>query len=218
MNYTEQGELKDQGRMDTPAFHRNHEFIVDLLKQELAECTGDVLEVGSGSGQHALAFAKALPDLNFWPTDFNPEHLVSINAWRREDNSKNLKPAAQLDVAALDWRLGREECPPDKFAAMISLNMVHISPISVAEGLFRGAGLHLSAAGKLFIYGPFKEDGVHTASSNAEFDAFLKARNPDWGVRDIIDLENFARQYGLVLDRRTAMPANNFTLIFCRGK
>ena len=115
-----------------------------------------------------------------------------------------------------DWEFGTENRPPSDLAAIISLNMIHISPISVAKNLFRGAGDYLSATGKLFLYGPFKRNGEHTAPSNAQFDAILRARDPAWGVRDVTDLEEFASANDLLLDPRVPMPSNNFTLIFSR--
>ncbi|MBT3989304.1 MAG: DUF938 domain-containing protein [Rhodospirillaceae bacterium] len=216
MSYTEPREQKSDGRMDAPAFHRNQEFIVALLKDNLSGIEGDVLEVASGSGQHAVAFAAALPHLNFWPTDLNPENLISIDAWQADRRLTNLSTAAQLDVAEPKWSLDQEKTLPEKFSAIISLNMVHISPIAVAQGLFRGAGKHLNERGRLFVYGPFKKNGEHTAPSNAEFDVSLRAQNPEWGVRDQSELEEFAQANGLVLDQAAAMPSNNFTLIFRR--
>jgi SAM-dependent methyltransferase len=216
MSYTEKGDLNADGRMDTPAFHRNQSFVVEVLKTELGDISGDVLEVGSGSGQHVAKFAETFPNLTFWPTDLDPEHIQSIEAWRRATELANIQKPFLLDVTSDDWEFGTENRPPSDLAAIISLNMIHISPISVAKNLFRGAGDYLSATGKLFLYGPFKRNGEHTAPSNAQFDATLRARDPAWGVRDVTDLEEFASANDLLLDRRVPMPSNNFTLIFSR--
>lgn len=208
--------------MDTPAFHRNHEFIIALLKEELADSEGDILEIASGSGQHALAFSKALPGHVIWPSDFNPEHVKSIKAWRdagrNAEGNENLRPPFQLDVTLKDWGIDAPNRPSQNLRAIINLNMVHISPIQTAQGLFRGAGHALAKTGKLFLYGPFKKNGAHTAPSNAEFDQTLRARDPAWGIRDMSELEGIAEQHGLRLNRAQPMPANNFTLIFSRGK
>lgn len=217
MSYTEKGIEGGDGRMDAPAFHRNHTFIVDVLRSELAQTRGHVLEVGSGSGQHSVQYAKAFPNITFWPTDLNLNHVQSIEAWRQFEGLENIGRPAQLDVTDAAWKFGEQDHPPENLVAMISLNMIHISPLEVAENLFRGAGEYLAAAGKLFLYGPFKINGVHTAPSNAEFDATLKAQDPAWGVRDIGELEEFAQFNNLVLDRRVPMPANNFILIFSKA-
>ena len=204
--------------MDTPAFHRNHTYIVDVLKSELAETKGHVLEVGSGSGQHIVQYAKAFPEITFWPTDLNPSHVASIEAWRQSEKLENIGAPYQLDVTESAWKIGEQDHPPENLAAMISLNMIHISPLEVSKNLFRGAGEYLAEAGKLFLYGPFKIDGEHMAPSNAEFDAYLQAQDPAWGVRELSALEQLAQLNNLVLDRKVPMPANNFTLIFVKVK
>ena len=214
MDYREKGKLVSKGRMDTPAFHRNHTHVIDLLKTELLAEGGDVLEIGSGSGQHVLAYAGVFLEHLFWPSDLNMDHIKSIEAWREDEGPANLRAPFQLDVTAADWCMGAPDRPREGLSAIISLNMVHISPIEAAEGLFRGAGINLSAAGKLFLYGPFMKNGEHTAPSNAEFDNWLKNSNPTWGVRDICELEVFAELNGLLLDREASMPSNNFMLIF----
>ncbi len=216
MSYAEKGIKVSDGQMDTPAFHRNHTFIVDVLKSELVETHGHILEVGSGSGQHAVQYATAFPNLAIWPTDLNPAHVQSIEAWRAAAGLPNIRPSFQLDVTAKSWGIGAPDRPPQGLAGMISLNMIHISPIEVAENLFRGAGVHLAKGGKFFLYGPFKFDGGHTAPSNAQFDEYLRAQDPAWGVRDMAELEGFAQQNKLMLDRTVEMPSNNFILIFSR--
>jgi len=203
--------------MDTPAFHRNHKFVAEVLEQHLSAATGDVLELASGSGQHVVVFANALPNLTFWPSDLESEQVQSINTWRQESDCANIESAIHLNVTDQNWGFGVENRPPDKLTAIINLNMVHISPIEVAEGLFRGAGQYLQSDGRLFLYGPFKHDGRHNSAGNAQFDDNLRRQNPEWGVRDIKELEIFAADNGLALDKSIDMPANNFTLVFGRG-
>ena len=216
MRYAESGIKKNNGRMDTPAFHRNHKFVAEVLEQHLATTSGDVLEIASGSGQHVVAFAKALPNLTFWPSDLETEQVQSIDAWQQESGLSNIESACLLNVTDQDWGLGQLNRPPGNLAAIINLNMVHITPIEVAESLFRGAGQYLQADGRLFMYGPFKQDGRHNSAGNAQFDANLQRQNSSWGVRDIRDLEDYAAANGLALDKTIDMPANNLTLIFSR--
>jgi len=189
---------------------------VEVLKSELKSDSGNVLEIASGSGQHALAFARAFPNYIFWPSDINLGHLKSIEAWRKVESLENLRPPCKLNVLETDWSIGKLDRPPDALGAIININMVHISPIEAAEGLFRGSSLHLGTTGKLILYGPFKKNGKHTAQSNIEFDDRLRARDPEWGVRDLNELEAFAEIHQLSLDRLVAMPSNNFILVFCR--
>ncbi len=202
-------------RLDAPAFHRNHRAIADELRRLLADAVGDVLEIGSGTGQHVPVFAAAVPQLTWWPSDIDGERRASIDAWRA--NVPNVKPAIALDAAA-DWHLGEDGRPPDRdLAAVVCLNVIHIAPWRVAEGLFRGAGTALARGRMLILYGPFKRGGVHTAPSNVAFDANLRARDPDWGVRDIDDVVALAARCGLVHAETVEMPANNIILGFARG-
>ncbi|MBT7954852.1 MAG: DUF938 domain-containing protein [Rhodospirillaceae bacterium] len=217
MRYAESGITKNEGRLDTPAFHRNHKFVAEVLGQHLSTTTGDVLELASGSGQHVVVFAKALPNLTFWPSDLEAEQVQSIIAWRQESDCANIKNAFQLNVTDQNWGFGEPNKPPQNLAAIINLNMVHISPIEVAKNLFRGAGQYLQADGRLFLYGPFKHDGRHNSAGNAQFDDNLRRQNPEWGVRDIKELEAFAADNGLALNKTIDMPANNFTLVFGRA-
>ncbi|MCX7315063.1 MAG: DUF938 domain-containing protein [Hyphomicrobiales bacterium] len=196
------------GRLDAPAFHRNHEAIAQVIVGFLDGRDGDVLEIGSGTGQHAVAMASQLPSVSWWPSDFNDNHLRSIEAWRRHEKLENVKSPVRLDASAADWRLP-EWGLPSRFLAMLCANVIHISPWTVAQGLFAGAARHLSPGGRLFLYGPFKRDGVHTAPSNAAFDASLRGRDPDWGVRDTADLRALATANALRWLSIVEMPANN---------
>ncbi len=201
------------GRLDAPAFHRNHKAIGAVLERLLGACAGDVIEVGSGTGQHIVAFARALPRLTWWPSDLAPEHLRSIDAWRRHGSLDNVKPPVMLDAAAADWHLGESGRPPrSELAAILCINVLHIAPWAVAEGLVRAASRYLRTSGYVIVYGPCSRDGRHTASSNAAFDAALRAHDPNWGVRDTADLEALAVSQGLRLIQTIDMPANNLTL------
>jgi SAM-dependent methyltransferase len=206
------------GRLDAPAFHRNHQAIWAVLRQFLAGESGDVVEAGSGTGQHAVEFARGAPEIIWWPSDLNDQHLKSIEAWRVHAALPNLRPPLRIDLSDSCW------CPemqngngPGELLAVFCANVIHIAPWRVAEGLFAGAGRYLRAGGRLFLYGPFKRAGEHTASSNATFDKSLRDNNPEWGVRDTDDLEKLAKNAGLVLVECVAMPANNFILVFERA-
>jgi len=203
-------------RLDAAAFHRNVEPILAVLETELAGVEGDIVEIGSGTGQHVVAFAETFPRITWWPTDYEADHVTSIEAWRRHAGLGNIMPAVQLDAAG-PWRFpGSVQPPLSNLAAIVSLNVIHISPWPVGEGILRGAGAHLRTGGKLVFYGPFKRDGAHTAESNARFDQSLRGRDPSWGVRDMADVERAAVANGLHLERIHQMPANNFILIFVK--
>ena len=205
----------EDGRRDAPAFHRNNGVITSQLLDLFKGRRGNVLEVGGGTGQHALAFARAMPDMVWWPSDGNANHLISIDAWRRHSGLGNLRPAALLDVTQNSWAPDPPGLPLDAgLAGVVAINVVHIAPWQAAVGIFRGAGRHLAAGGHLLLYGPFKREGAHTAPSNAAFDADLRARDPAWGVRDTADLAACARDHGLALARALPVPANNMILVF----
>jgi SAM-dependent methyltransferase len=204
------------GRLDAPAFHRNHAAIWSTLSRFLGGCTGDVLEIGSGTGQHAAEFARQAPALTWWPTDYFDSHLRSIAAWRAHLGLTNLRPPIQLDASQGDWRLS-ERGLPEQFDFVFCANVIHIAPWAVAEGIFAGAARHLSPGGRLALYGPFRRDGVHNSASNIAFDENLRRDNPEWGVRDTADLRKLAESNGLRLAELVEMPANNATLIFVRA-
>ncbi len=206
------------GRLDAPSFHRNCPAVTDEMRRILAGRTGDVLEIGSGTGQHVVEFARALPDVTWWPSDHIPRHLDSIEGWRRDANCANLRAPLLLDAAAPDWPLGGTGAPPaDGLIAIVTLNMLHIASWPVALGLLRGAARHLAGNGMLAVYGPFRIDGQITADSNARFDAALRNANPAWGVRDTADLRAAAADYHLTLDRIVEMPSNNVIVLFERS-
>ena len=202
--------VKKSGKLFAPSTARNKEVIRDELVK-IAPQSGDVLEVGAGTGEHAVCFASALPNLNWMPSDPDETSRMSIAAWISGAPIKNIAAPIALDVSAPDWA-GISDA---SLAMIVSLNMVHISPFSSAKGLFSGAGRYLAGGGILFLYGPFSRNGKHTAPSNEAFDASLKARNPAWGVRDLEnDLMPLAKHAGLKLRDVISMPANNFVVVF----
>lgn len=207
----------DDGRLNAPAFHRNQEAIRTCLRQELVGRNGHALEVGSGTGQHVIVFAEDHPSVTWWPSDLNDNHLTSIDAWRLAEGGENIMPPFALDASGSDWGFGETGRPPgDGLDLIISLNVIHISPWIVSEGLFHGANRYLRDDGMLMLYGPFSFDGKHSAPSNQKFDESLRSRNPEWGVRDMSDLTELAEPLGFSQVKRVAMPANNFVLIFRR--
>lgn len=205
------------GRLDGPAFHRNHEPIWSAIGGLLRAQTGDVLELGSGTGQHATEFARRTPDLNWWPSDIYPSHLASIEAWRRQAGLQNLRAPQRIDLTDTAWTWTADGQAGPLLAAMLCINVLHIAPWAVAQNLIAGAGRFLRPGGVLFVYGPFMQGGRHTAPSNAAFDAALRAENPDWGVRDIDDLRALAQAAELTLRETAPMPANNLVLAFTRA-
>jgi SAM-dependent methyltransferase len=211
--------VEPDGRLDATAFHRNHEPIWSVLQRYLAAETGDVVEAGSGTGQHVVYFARHTPDIVWWPSDFNEQHLKSIAAWRGHSGLGNVRPPQRIDLSDPAWCLAPHDgSGPGRLLAIFCANVIHIAPWRVAEGLFAGAGRLLRADGWLFLYGPFKRDGAHTAVSNAVFDSSLRDNNPEWGVRDIAELEKLAMAAGLHLVEIAEMPANNLVLVFGRSQ
>lgn len=192
-------------RRSAPHVARNAEPIADVLKDVLP-ARGLVLEVASGSGEHALHFAREFPKLLWQPSDPEPAALRSIEAWRVEAGLFNLLPALSLDARAVDW-------PVVDADAILCVNMVHISPWCATEGLLRGAGRLLAPGAPLYLYGPYFQAEVETAPSNLAFDVDLRARNPDWGVRDLVDVVAEAEARGFRLDKVTPMPANNLSVV-----
>lgn len=193
-------------RQHAPATQRNREPILAVLDRVLPE-TGLVLEIASGTGEHATYFAPQLPGVVWQPTDADPAALQSIAAWTAELGATNVRPPLVLDVTAPTW-------PVESADAIFCANMIHIAPWEATLGLVRGAGRILPAGGLLVLYGPFMIDHRHTAPSNAAFDESLRSRNPAWGVRDLGDIAEAARSHGLALLERVEMPANNFTVVF----
>jgi SAM-dependent methyltransferase len=209
--------VEPDGRLDAPAFHRNHEPIWAVLQKFLDGKSGDVLEAGSGTGQHGVDFARRSPEVTWWPSDFNEAHLKSISAWRAHARLPNIRAPLRIDLSDPAWCAAMHDGNgPGPLLAVFCANVIHIAPWRVAEGLFAGAARYLRTDGRLFLYGPFKRDGKHTAPSNAAFDSSLRDNDPEWGVRDIVDVEALAESVGLELTEIAEMPANNLILAFER--
>jgi len=209
------GSRQADGRLDAPAFHRNHQAIQAVLERHLTGKPGDAVEIGSGTGQHVVEFARQFSEISWWPSDLNDNHLASIEAWRQHVQLSNIRPARRRDVSDPAWGDVMEaEGGPHELLAVFCANVIHIAPWPVAEGLIAGAGRALRQGGMLFLYGPFKRAGKHTADSNAAFDAGLRQGNPEWGVRDVEAVEKLAERAGLSLIEIAQMPANNLTLVF----
>lgn len=191
-----------------PAAGRNREPILGVLR-DLLPGPSHVLEIASGTGEHAVWFSRALPRLTWQPTDRDEEALSSIAAWRDMAALPNLLPPLRLDATANTWPIARAD-------AVVAINMIHIAPWAATMGLIAGAGRVLTQGGLLLLYGPFREAGVHTADSNAAFDADLRARDPSWGIRDLDEVTALANQHGLAAPERIPMPSNNLSVVFRR--
>ena len=200
--------MSADARRFAPAVARNKAAITEALARHLP-APGLVLEIASGSGEHALHFAAHFPALMFQPTDPDAAALASIAAWREEAPLTNLLPPLMLDVMADVW-------PVQKADALLCINMIHIAPWEATAALMRGAARILSPHGMLFLYGPFKQAGEHTAPSNAEFDASLRAQDARWGVRDLEAVACAASAAGFAAPVIESMPANNLSVIFRR--
>jgi SAM-dependent methyltransferase len=192
-----------------PAADRNQQPILQVLREVLPE-SGLVLEVASGTGQHAAFFAEQLPRLRWQPTEASPDALRSVHAWVEEACRDNLLQPLELDVRWETWPIAQAD-------ALLCINMIHISPWETTEALFRGARSVLGAGSHLITYGPYQLHGRHTAPSNAAFDLSLRSRNRLWGVRDIDELTDLAGRTGFELEKRVDMPANNMTLVWTRS-
>ncbi|WP_440957499.1 DUF938 domain-containing protein [Oceanicaulis sp. LC35] len=196
-------------RMSSPSAARNREPITLALKDRLPE-GARVLEIASGTGEHALAVVGARPDLSWTPSDPDPRSRASQNAWA-EDAEGRIRPSLDLDVCAKGWWENLEAVD-----ALYCANMIHIAPWEAAEGLFEGASQLLAPKGGLYLYGPFLE-GAETAASNLDFDASLKQRDPSWGVRSIEAVDALAARCGFARTERLVMPSNNLMLTFHRS-
>ena len=192
-----------------PAAERNREPIAAVLTEELP-AEGLVLEVASGTGEHAAHFARTYPHLAWQPSDPDADSRASIAAWREDAALANLLAPIALDASAPPWPIARAD-------AILCINMVHISPVAATEGLLAGASGLLAPGAPLILYGPYFEAATETAPSNQAFDASLKARNPEWGLRHVEWLDERAAAHGFVRTRRVAMPANNLTLVYRRS-
>lgn len=193
-------------RRHAPATHRNREPIFAVLSR-LLPAGGHVLEIASGSGEHASYFASRLPGVTWQPTDVDPDARASIDA--HCEGIANVRPALALDVREVPWPIGAVD-------AIVCVNMIHIAPWAACLALMEGASERLRRGSALFLYGPFKRAGAHTAPSNESFDASLRARDPSWGVRDLEEVTRVAEKQGFSLDEVVEMPANNLSVIYRR--
>lgn len=197
-------------RRDSPSFHRNIEPITQKLREILAEGCKNVLEIGSGSGQHAARFSDEFPSAQFQPTEYEVENLASIDAW--SERCDNVSPALQLDVTKDDWFDGNTP----KFDALFCFNVIHIAPWEVTQAIFKGANKYMNPACQVIFYGPYKIDAEHTSDSNQEFEKWLKAKDHAYGIRDIADVASVANLNGFSLQESYPMPSNNFLNVFAR--
>ena len=196
-------------KRSAPATLRNRAPIAEVLREVLPE-RGTLLEVASGTGEHAAYFSGLFPGLLWQPSDPDPDALASVRAWRAEIGSSNLLEPVRLDASSEAWPISAAD-------AILCVNMVHISPWAATEGLMKGAGRLLPAGGPLVLYGPYRRAGVTTAPSNEAFDRSLSARDPEWGLRDLEAVEAEALERGLRLERVVEMRANNLTVVFRRA-
>ncbi|WP_277184549.1 DUF938 domain-containing protein [Caballeronia sp. BR00000012568055] len=195
-------------RRRAPAAERNRDAILAVLSRVLP-ASGVVLEIASGTGQHAVHCASSLPGIVWQPSDPDSAARDSIAAWRTHAGLANLAEPIELDVMNDDWGIG-------EVAAIVCINMIHIAPWDAAQALFRGAGSRLGDGGVLYLYGPYRRNGAHTAPSNEAFDAQLRATDPRWGVRDLEAVQTLAEANGFGLNEIVEMPANNLSLVFAK--
>jgi SAM-dependent methyltransferase len=196
----------DDGRLASPSAARNREAIAEALAQVLPQ-EGLVLEVGSGTGEHVVHFARVMPHLAWQPSEQDVVCLRSISAWVAVGAQANVRQPVFLDVASAEWPIAAAD-------AIICINMIHIAPWSAAQALLGGASRILPAGGTLCLYGPYRVAGTHTSASNRAFDAQLRATNSEWGVRDLDAVSSAARGFNLDLERTFQMPANNLIAVF----
>jgi len=193
-----------------PATERNRQPILEVLQKFIPQ-EGNILEIASGTGEHACFFAPCFPNQQWIPSD--PDRLLrfSIEAWRQDCKSDNLQIPLDINVTLFDWD---EKITHTAIAVIIAINLIHISPWSACQGLMAGAGRLLPSGGILYLYGPYKQQGQHTAISNEAFDQSLRSRNSEWGVRNLEEVVQLAETHQLILQQIIPMPANNLSLIF----
>ncbi len=200
-------------RLFASATQRNRGPILDVLRRVLP-ASGALLEIASGTGEHAVWFAARLPGFVHQPSDPSPAHRASITAWIASAGLANLRAPLALDVTSAEWEASAGI--PRDLSAILCINLIHIAPWAAALGLLRGAGVALGAGRLLYLYGPYRRFGAHTAASNAAFDRSLRAQDPEWGVRDLEAVEAAAAGAGFGLEEVVEMPANNLSVILRR--
>ncbi|MBX9710470.1 MAG: DUF938 domain-containing protein [Xanthobacteraceae bacterium] len=195
-------------RLQYPATARNRDVILDVLRGVLPS-SGLVLEIASGSGEHVVHFANALPGLTFQPSDPESDAMRSVEAWVQDSGVTNVRPPLLLDASAATW-------PVTSADAILCINMIHISSWRASEGLMHGAAKILRAGAPLYLYGPYRRTGIVTAPSNEAFDDSLKSRNPEWGLRELDMVTELAGSVGFSGPQVIEMPANNLSVVFRR--
>ena len=200
-------------RIYSPSTSRNKEHIAKVLLSRLPE-RGTVLEIASGSGEHAAHLTPLLPHIKWQPTNLEHDQILSADSWRTHIGADNFLPVLKLDVAEDNWPVEGADYPHQPFDAIFNANMIHIAPWLVTEGLFKGAGRVLKPGGFAYLYGPYKIEGEHTSESNIAFEGWLKAKDPSFGVRDIEKVVGEAEKNGLQHKESLPMPSNNFIQIF----
>lgn len=205
--------ITEGNRKFAPATQRNREPILEILLQVLP-ANGTILEIASGTGEHAVFFAPRLFPRQWLPSEPNPELRASIIAWMEHLPADNLYPPLELDANSPVWSVENLTFTESPIVAIVNINMIHISPWSACLGLMAGAGRILPPGGILYLYGPYKQGGEHTAPSNAAFDESLRAQNSDWGVRNLEDVVSAAKAQNLSLLKTYQMPANNLSVVF----
>ncbi|MEL4894071.1 DUF938 domain-containing protein [Crocosphaera sp. Alani8] len=193
-----------------PATQRNREPILEVLLRVLPP-SGNILEIASGTGEHCLFFAPAFSPRKWIPSDANPTARNSIEAWRKESLIDNINSPLNIDATSLSWAVEEQELD---ITTMVNINMIHISPWQACLGLMEGAKRILPSGGILYLYGPYKQGGKHTAISNESFDQSLRLQNTEWGVRNLEDVIKVAEENGLIFKEKVEMPANNLSVIF----
>lgn len=193
-------------RREAPAVARNSEPLAEVLSGEIP-ASAEILEVASGTGEHAVFMARRFPDWTWQPSDPDLDALSSIEGWREHSGLSNVKSALRLDASGENW-------PVQSADAIVCINMIHISPWEATEGLFAGAARLLETGAPLVLYGPYFEDGVETAPSNLAFDMSLRSRDPRWGLRQRETVDALAQDCGFARAARYVMPANNLTLVY----
>ncbi|MCP5075226.1 MAG: DUF938 domain-containing protein [Rhodobacteraceae bacterium] len=206
---------KSDGRLLNATFERNIKPVTDGLFSFLGDARGNALEIGSGTGQHICAFSASIANLTWTPSEPDAIHRASIDAWRTHLKAPT-RAAIEIDASS-DWSelAGVRQIAP--LTLIHSMNVIHIAPFAVAQGIIAGAGQTLQSGGFLSFYGPFKEAGRHTGEGNRLFDQGLRADNPDWGVRDVTEVTNLAKSHGLIFHDLIEMPSNNRLLVYRRG-
>ncbi len=205
------------GRKHALATQRNREPILQVLLEILPEA-GTILEIASGTGEHAAYFAPSLKPRKWIPSDPDSSLRESIVAWIKHSPSENLYQPLDIDASQPVWKVEKEILSEiSDISAIVNINMIHISPWAVCLGLMAGAGRILPAGGILYVYGPYKRDGKHIAPSNAAFDEYLQEQNPEWGVRNLEDVVEVAKTHNLILQKTYPMPANNLSVVFKRS-